>query len=52
MLQKQDVPDGLQKFHFAEYVEAVKLSLLKQFDRIGVYTGPWTAGFINREEVA
>lgn len=51
LLQKEDAPEGFQKAHFAEYVNAIKLSLLRRFDRIGVYAGPWTSGFISREEV-
>lgn len=52
LLQKEDVPEGFQKMHFARYLEAIKLSLFKQFDSLGIYTGPWTAGFICREEVS
>lgn len=49
LLQKEDAPEGFQKAHFAEYVNAIKLSLLRRFDRIGVYAWPWTSGFISRE---
>lgn len=55
LLQKDDPYDdhleGLQKRHYLRYLEGMKTCLLARLPSIGVYTGAWTSGTINREEV-
>lgn len=41
---------GLQKRHYAHYLECMKKALLSRLTKIGIYTGPWTSGTITREE--
>ena len=41
---------GLQKRHYAHYLECMKKALLSRLTKIGIYTGPWTHGIITREE--
>ena len=41
---------GLQKRHYAHYLECMKKALLSRLPSIGIYTGPWTSGIITREE--
>lgn len=41
---------GLQKRHYAHYLECMKKALLSRLTKIGIYTGPWTHGTITREE--
>ena len=41
---------GLQKRHYAHYLECMKKALLSRLTEIGIYTGPWTHGTITREE--
>ncbi len=42
---------GLQKKHYENYFEGIKNILLELFPSIGCYGGPWTHGFIRREDV-
>lgn len=42
--------DGFQKLHYQRYLDGIKECLFKQFDELGVYTGPWTHGTIKKEE--
>lgn len=53
LLQKEPDYDnliGMQKANYKKYLQAMQDCLLKQFQQIGVYAGPWTHGVINREE--
>lgn len=43
---------GLQKTHFAKYLDGMKEALLNSLPCIGFYTGPWTHGVITRGETA
>lgn len=43
---------GLQKTHFAKYLDGMKEALLNSLPCIGFYTGPWTHGVLTREEIA
>lgn len=40
--------ENLQKRHFSKYLEHIKNCLFKQFDKLGIYAGPWTQGVITR----
>lgn len=41
---------GLQKRHYAHYLECMKTALLTRLPEIGTYAGAWTSGRITREE--
>ena len=41
---------GLQKRHYAHYLECMKKALLSRLPSIGIYTGAWTSRTITREE--
>lgn len=41
---------GLQKRHYAHYLECMKKALLSRLPSIGIRTGAWTHGIITREE--
>ena len=43
---------GLQKTHFAKYLDGMKEALLNSLPCIGFYTGPWTHGVLTRGETA
>lgn len=40
--------ENLQKKHFKNYLEHIKNCLFNQFERLGIYSGPWTHGVITR----
>ena len=41
---------GLQRRHFQKYLDGIRNTLFEQFDTLGIYTGPWTSGFIHKTE--
>ncbi len=43
--------EGLQKKHYKNYLDGIKMSLLEIFPSIGCYGGAWTSGRITREDV-
>ena len=55
LIQKEDDYDnhleGLQKKHYENYLNGIKMVLLELFPSIGRYTGAWTSGTITREEL-
>ena len=44
-------PKGLQEKHYSSYLDGIEAALFKQFEQIGVYSGPRTAEIIKRPEV-
>ena len=55
LIQKEDDLDnhleGLQKKHYENYLEGIKVILLELFPTIGCYGGAWTHGTITREDI-
>ena len=55
LIQKEDDYDnhleGLQKKHYKNYLNGIKVILLELFPSIGCYGGAWTHGTIKREDV-
>ena len=43
--------EGLQKKHYQNYLDGIKMILLDLFPSIGCYGGAWTHGTITREDV-
>ena len=53
LVQREDdygVLAGLQKRHYAHYLECMKKALLSRLPSIGIRSGAWTHGIITREE--
>lgn len=42
--------ENLQAKHYKTYLDGMRDCLFKQFEELGVYSGPWTSGRIRREE--
>lgn len=55
LIQKEDWYDnhleGLQKKHYQNYLEGIKVILLDLFPSIGCYGGAWAHGTIKREDL-
>lgn len=53
LLEKEDPYDasfgGLKAKHHVNYLNGIKDCLFEQFERLGVYGGPWTHGTIKKE---
>lgn len=43
--------EGLQKKHYQNYLDGIKIILLELFPSIGCYGGAWTSGTITREDL-